>query len=66
VSVKKHAHAEAKNITSLAVFLRGLLRAVTECALARKVNGFSIGSEELDFGNVEAGFGHGQLTAVRL
>lgn len=63
---EKYAHAEAKNITSAAVFLRGLLRAVVERTLARKVDSFSIRSKELDFGDIEAGFWHGQVAAVRL
>jgi hypothetical protein len=42
------------------------LRAVTERALAREVNGFSIRSEELDFGNVEAGLRQGEKPAVGL
>src|SRR2546429_8606367 len=63
---EKHSDAEAKHITTIAVLLRRLLRAVTERALAREVNGFSIRSEELDFGNVEAGLRQGEKPAGSL
>lgn len=63
---EKHAHAEAINIAPFAVFLLGLLRAVTECTLTGKVDGFRIRSEQLDFGNVQAGLGLGQVAAVPL
>src|SRR2546430_15958004 len=37
---EKHAHPEAKNITTITVLQRRLLRAITERALPREVHGF--------------------------